>query len=125
MGLIGGSGTGKSVILRSLIGLEKPDSGPVFIDGVDVTTHSEKMWLPLRKRIAYVFQGGALFDSLTVFENLAYPLKEHTQFTSTEIADRVHGLLEQFGLRGNENVLSIQPEWWYAKKELDCSALSL
>ncbi len=104
MGLIGGSGTGKSVILRSLIGLEKPDSGQVFIDGVDVTTHSEKMWLPLRKRIAYVFQGGALFDSLTVFENLAYPLKEHTQFTSTEIADRVHGLLEQFGLRGNENV---------------------
>ena len=71
MGLIGGSGVGKSVILRSLIGLEKPDSGEIFIDGEEITKYKENGLVEIRKKVAYVFQGGALFDSMTVYENLA------------------------------------------------------
>lgn len=104
LGLIGGSGTGKSVILRSLIGLEKPDSGQVIIDGVDITGMNERQLLEIRKKVAYAFQNGALFDSMTVFDNLAYPLREHFQYTEKEIKDRVLASLAEFGLEGNENV---------------------
>lgn len=104
LGLIGGSGTGKSVILRSLIGLEKPDSGQILIDGVNITNMNERELLEIRKKVAYAFQNGALFDSMTVFENLAYPLREHFQLTENEIKDRVHAHLADFGLEGNENV---------------------
>ena len=104
LGLIGGSGSGKSVILRSLIGLEKPNSGQIIIDGEDIAKMSEKELLPVRKKVAYVFQGGALFDSLTVFENLAYPLREHTKMNEEEISHKVINLLKEFGLQGNESV---------------------
>jgi phospholipid/cholesterol/gamma-HCH transport system ATP-binding protein len=104
MGLLGGSGTGKSVILRSLIGLEKPDSGSIRIDGVDITHMRESELLTIRKKIAYAFQNGALFDSMTVFENLAYPLKEHFKYTEKEIKESVLKHLSDFGLEGNENV---------------------
>lgn len=104
LGLIGGSGSGKSVILRSLIGLEKPDVGQIIIDGEDIAKMNEKELLPVRKKVAYVFQGGALFDSLTVFENLAYPLREHTKLGEAEISKKVLGLLEEFGLQGNDKV---------------------
>lgn len=104
LGLIGGSGSGKSVILRSLIGLEKPNAGKILIDGEDIVPMNEKELLPIRKKVAYVFQGGALFDSLTVFENLAYPLREHTKMTEEEIEAKVIGLLKEFGLQGNEKV---------------------
>jgi phospholipid/cholesterol/gamma-HCH transport system ATP-binding protein len=103
LGLIGGSGTGKSVILRSLIGLEKPDSGQVMIDGVDITNMNERQLLEIRKKVAYAFQNGALFDSMTVFENLAYPLREHFQYNEKEIKHRVLASLDEFGLKGNEN----------------------
>ena len=69
VGLVGGSGAGKSVILRSLIGLEKPDSGQIEIDGVDITKLSENKLISIRKKVAYAFQGGALFDSQSVFDN--------------------------------------------------------
>jgi len=98
MGLVGGSGAGKSVILRSLIGLEKPDSGQILIDGVDITKFSEKDLIQIRKRVAYVFQGGALFDSMTVFENLAYPIKAHTNLSENKITDKIRNQLEEFGL---------------------------
>src|SRR6202007_2086685 len=78
LGLVGGSGAGKSVILRSLIGLEKPDSGRISINGIEVTHNREAQWQQIRKKVAYAFQGGALFDSMTVYQNLAYPLFEHT-----------------------------------------------
>lgn len=104
MGLIGGSGTGKSVILRSLIGLEKPDSGQIIVNGVDITHMNENELLEVRKKVAYAFQNGALFDSMTVFENLAYPLREHFNLTEAEIKTRVLGSLAEFGLEGNENV---------------------
>src|SRR4051812_22216141 len=89
VGLIGGSGSGKSVILRSLIGLEKPNSGQVIIYGKDIVPLGEKDLLDVRKKVAYVFQGGALFDSMTVEQNLAYPLKEHTKLSSQEIKNKI------------------------------------
>lgn len=104
LGLIGGSGVGKSVILRSLIGLEKPDSGQVLIKGVDITRMNETQLLEIRKKVAYAFQNGALFDSMTVFENLAYPLREHFHYSEKEIKARVLASLAEFGLEGNENI---------------------
>lgn len=98
LGLLGGSGTGKSVILRSLIGLERPDSGQILVDGEDITHKSEKELIPVRKKVAYVFQNGALFDSMSVYENLAYPLREHTLLNEPEIEEKIMSLLGEFGL---------------------------
>src|SRR3954447_13015952 len=72
LGLFGGSGSGKSVILRSIIGLEKPEKGKILFDGRDLTKLDEEELIPVRTQISYVFQNGALFDSLTVEENLSY-----------------------------------------------------
>lgn len=99
LGLVGGSGIGKSVVLRSLIGLERADGGEIRIDGEDITRFSEKQLVHVRKKVAYVFQNGALFDSMSVYENLAYPLREHTTFSEKEIRDRIHAQLEEFGLK--------------------------
>jgi phospholipid/cholesterol/gamma-HCH transport system ATP-binding protein len=104
LGLIGGSGTGKSVLLRSLIGLEKPDSGQILFKGNDISKLKEAELTPVRKQIAYAFQGGALFDSMTVFDNLAYPLREHTDLSEEEISDRIIKKLESFGLGGNDKL---------------------
>lgn len=98
LGLVGGSGAGKSVILRSLIGLEKPDSGQILINGVDIVPMNEQELIPIRKQVAYAFQGGALFDSMTVYENLAYPLRAHTELPEAEIAEKIHHQLAEFGL---------------------------
>ena len=98
VGLVGGSGAGKSVILRSLIGLEKPDSGQIEIDGVDITKLSEHQLIKIRKKVAYAFQGGALFDSQSVYNNLAYPLREHTPFSESEIKNKIIVQLTEFGL---------------------------
>lgn len=104
LGLLGGSGAGKSVILRSLIGLERPDGGQVLVEGEDITKLKDRELVRIRKKIAYVFQGGALFDSMSVYENLAYPLREHTKMSESEIWQAVTDQLDEFGLRGNENV---------------------
>lgn len=98
LGLVGGSGAGKSVILRSLIGLDKPDSGFIEIDGVDITKLSESELINVRKKVAYAFQGGALFDSQSVYDNLAYPLREHTKFSEAEIRNKIIHQLTEFGL---------------------------
>lgn len=105
LGLFGGSGTGKSVILRSIIGLEKPDSGEIVFDGVNICNLSERQLTEIRKRIGYVFQNGALFDSLTVEENLAYPLKEHTRLNSEQIHERVNQMLELIDMKGSNLLL--------------------
>jgi phospholipid/cholesterol/gamma-HCH transport system ATP-binding protein len=103
--LMGGSGSGKSVLLRSLIGLEKPDKGKIFFHEQDITKLGEEELVDVRKRIAYCFQYGALFDSLTIAENLAYPLREHTKLTDKQISERVRAALEQVGLGGSEQLL--------------------
>lgn len=104
LGLIGGSGVGKSVILRSLVGLEKPDKGKIIINDKEITQFSEEQLIEIRKKIAYVFQGGALFDSMSVFDNLAYSLREHTGFTEDVIEEKIDTQLKEFGLDGNKNV---------------------
>ncbi|MCC2679259.1 MAG: ABC-type organic solvent resistance transport system ATP-binding protein [Pseudobdellovibrio sp.] len=104
LGLVGGSGTGKSVLLRSLIGLEKADKGEIFIEDINVTDFSERQWQQIRKKVAYAFQGGALFDSMTVFQNLAYPLKEHTKLSEEEIRHKISSQLKDFGLEGSEKL---------------------
>lgn len=98
LGLVGGSGAGKSVILRSLIGLEKPDSGIIEIDGVDITKLNENELISVRKKVAYAFQGGALFDSQSVYDNLAYPLREHTKLSEASIRNKIVAQLTEFGL---------------------------
>ncbi len=105
LGLIGGSGSGKSVILRSLIGLERPDEGEILFQSHNIAALPESDLLEVRKKIAYVFQGGALFDSLSVYENLAYPLREHTKLSENEISKKITSLLAEFGLQGNEQVM--------------------
>ena len=97
--VMGGSGSGKTVLLRLTAGLIKPDRGRIQTLGVDTTPLREEALLPLRRRMGFVFQGAALFDSLTVYENVAYPLREHATLPESEIADRVHRLLARVGLR--------------------------
>jgi phospholipid/cholesterol/gamma-HCH transport system ATP-binding protein len=108
VGLVGGSGVGKSVILRSLIGLEKSDSGQILIDGEDIARYNEDQLGPIRRKVAYVFQNGALFDSLTVYDNLAYPLREHSELDEAAIRVRILEQLEEFGLRGAEKLRPAQ-----------------
>jgi len=83
--VLGGSGAGKSVMLKMLIGLLQPSSGRVLFEGRDIGGLSEKQYYPIRKRVSYLFQGGALFDSMNVYENLAFPLREHTDMTHEQI----------------------------------------
>jgi phospholipid/cholesterol/gamma-HCH transport system ATP-binding protein len=105
IGLFGGSGSGKSVILRSIIGLERPDKGEIVFEGNDVSNFSEREFTGVRVKIGYVFQNGALFDSLTVEENLAYPLKEHTKLSDREIHRRVNEMLELIDMPGSNALL--------------------
>ena len=93
--ILGRSGSGKSVTLRQLNGLDKPDAGSVVFDGTDITALEERALYPLRRRVAMLFQGGALFDSMTVFDNVAFPLREHTRLSEGEIAAKVQ---EKLGL---------------------------
>jgi phospholipid/cholesterol/gamma-HCH transport system ATP-binding protein len=105
LGLFGGSGSGKSVILRSIIGLEHPDEGQILFQGRDLVPLSEKALFEVRTQISYVFQNGALFDSLTVEENLAYPLRAHTSLPDAEIHTRVDELLEMVDMKGANRLL--------------------
>jgi len=102
--LMGGSGTGKSVLLRSIIGLERPDEGAIYFHDTEITSLDEQELIPVRKRIAYVFQYGALFDSLSIKENLAYPLRAHTKLSEKEITEKVLFTLEKVGLRESVNL---------------------
>lgn len=103
--LLGGSGSGKSVLLRAMIGLESPDSGKIFFKGQDVTDFREEEWCEVRKSIAYAFQGGALFDSFTIEENLLFPLEEHTKSTRKEKQKIVDETLALLGLSGTQHLL--------------------
>ena len=104
--IVGGSGVGKSVLLKMLIGLLKPDSGSIRFDGEEVTEMNASQLSRLRQRVAMLFQAGALFDSLSVGDNVAYGLEEHfrEQMTPEEIVARVSWALELVGLPGIENM---------------------
>ncbi|MCC6807642.1 MAG: ABC transporter ATP-binding protein [Deltaproteobacteria bacterium] len=102
--ILGGSGSGKSVLLKILIGLLEPDAGEVRIDGKNVAHGSEDDFLPIRKRISMLFQGGALFDSISVAENVAYPLREHSALSDDAIDARVREALARVGLAGSEHL---------------------
>lgn len=101
--LIGGSGCGKSVLLKHVAGLMKPDKGCVMVDRQDISVLRGKRLTALRDRLGFLFQGGALFDSMTVFENVAFPLKEKTTLTPELIRQRVFKELEHVGLSGSEH----------------------
>ena len=96
--LVGNSGAGKSTIMKLILGLIKPTAGKIRILGEDITRLSEKKLLKIRQQFGMVFQGGALFDSLTVEDNVAYFLKENLRMTEAEIKVRVHQTLEFLGL---------------------------
>lgn len=98
--IIGLSGAGKSVMLKHMIGLIRPDRGQVLVDGVDLSRLSREELYKVRGRFGMLFQGGALFDSLTVYENVAFPLREKTALEEDEIRERVLQRLAQVGLEG-------------------------
>lgn len=100
--IVGGSGTGKSVTLKHIIGLLKPDKGRVIIDGQDLATLKPVDLNRFRRRFGMSFQEGALFDSMSVFENIAFPLRRHTKMSETEIRARVEECLEQVHLHNVE-----------------------
>lgn len=108
MAVMGGSGTGKTVLLRIASGLIYPDSGAVSLFGTRIDRLSEEAMLPVRRRTGFVFQGAALFDSLTVFENVAFPLREHTRLSLGEITDRVHHFLGLVGLPDTDELMPAQ-----------------
>ncbi len=105
LAVMGGSGAGKTVLLRIVDGLVRPDSGEVSLFGIRIDRLSEEAMLPLRRRTGFVFQSAALFDSLSAFENVAYPLREHTNLSLGEITDRVHRFLSLVGLSGVDDLL--------------------
>lgn len=103
LALIGKSGHGKSVLLKHIVGIMKPDRGKILIDGDDITKSRGTALERLRNKFGFVFQGGALFDSINVFENVAFPLREKTHIDKRKIREKVLLELEQVGLPGVEN----------------------
>lgn len=98
--ILGKSGGGKSVLLKHIIGLLKPDQGEVLVQGEDISKLTERELAKVRRKFGMLFQEAALFDSLTVAENVAFPLKEHTKKSQREIMDIVEEKLTQVGLKG-------------------------
>jgi phospholipid/cholesterol/gamma-HCH transport system ATP-binding protein len=105
MVVLGGSGSGKSVLLRHIIGLHRPDRGRVVVDGQDITGFDEDELVPIRKKAAMLFQSGALFDSMTVAENVGYGLREHTRLSEKEIGAIVRAKLDLVELEGVDNLM--------------------
>jgi len=104
MVILGRSGSGKSVLLKHIIGLMQPDEGHILVDGEDIARLNEADLNRVRHRFGMLFQGAALFDSLTVGENIALPMREHMNFTEAEIQRRVSDRLSWVGLQGVEDM---------------------
>ena len=100
--VLGPSGTGKSVLLKHIVGLMRPDSGAVYFRDQRVDTLDEQGLEPIRRRFGFLFQGGALFDSMTVYDNIAFPMREHGNFPESEVRDRVASKLAIVGLDGTQ-----------------------
>jgi phospholipid/cholesterol/gamma-HCH transport system ATP-binding protein len=105
--ILGGSGSGKSVTLRQILGLQRPDSGRVMVEGEDITDLPEEELFRIRLKFGMLFQSGGLFDSMTVFENVAFPLREHTDLGESEIARTVNEKLELVNLPNAAHLMTV------------------
>ena len=103
--IIGRSGEGKSVLIKHIIGLLRPDEGQIFLEGQEITAMREKEFNEIRKRFGMLFQGAALFDSMTVGQNVGFPLKEHTDLNDEDIMKVVGEKLKRVGLTGGESLM--------------------
>src|SRR5262249_29124943 len=123
--ILGGSGSGKSTLLRTLVGLEKPSSGEIWIRGKNFAGIPEVERDELRKKMGMSFQSGALFGSMTVGENVALPLREHTQLDESTIQIIVRLKLDQVGLSGFENYMPAQLSGGMKKRAAIARALAM
>jgi phospholipid/cholesterol/gamma-HCH transport system ATP-binding protein len=123
--ILGGSGSGKSTLLRTLVGLEKPTSGEIWIKGKNVAALSESELDEIRKKLGMSFQGGALFSSMTVGENVALPLREHTKLEDSTIQIMLRLKLEQVGLEGFEYYMPSQLSGGMKKRAALARALAM
>jgi phospholipid/cholesterol/gamma-HCH transport system ATP-binding protein len=101
--VLGRSGTGKSVLLRLIVGLQKPDAGTIHIQGHEITSSNLEEMNEIRKKMGFLFQHAALYDSLTVEENVAFPLRRHTEMTAAQRSERVQELLASVGMEADLN----------------------
>ncbi len=123
--ILGRSGSGKSVGLRQLNGLERPDQGQVMFDGVDIATLQERELYPLRRRVTMLFQSGALFDSMNVFDNVAFPLREHTDTSRDELTAKFAEKLSVVRLSGIEELMPSELSGGMKKRVALARALAL
>ena len=123
--ILGGSGSGKSTLLRALVGLEKPSSGEIWIKGKNIAAISEQEMEEIRKKIGMSFQGGALFGSMTVGENVALPLREHTKLEDSTIEIMLRLKLEQVGLDGFEYYMPSQLSGGMKKRAAVARAMAM
>jgi phospholipid/cholesterol/gamma-HCH transport system ATP-binding protein len=123
--ILGGSGSGKSTLLRTLVGLEKPGSGEIWIKGKNIAAISDAEMDEIRKKIGMSFQGGALFGSMTVGENVALPLREHTRLEAPTIEIMLRLKLEQVGLRGFEYYMPSQLSGGMKKRAAVARAMAM
>src|SRR5271165_2902133 len=123
--ILGGSGSGKSTLLRTLVGLEKPSSGEIWIKGQNIAAISDAEMDDIRKKVGMSFQGGALFGSMTVGENVALPLREHTQLEESTIEIMLRLKLEQVGLQGFEYYMPSQLSGGMKKRAAVARALAM
>jgi phospholipid/cholesterol/gamma-HCH transport system ATP-binding protein len=123
--ILGGSGSGKSTLLRTLVGLERPTSGEIWIHGKNLATVSNDELYEIRKRTGMSFQGGALFGSMTVGENVALPLREHTELEDSTIEIMLRLKLEQVGLSGFEYHMPSQLSGGMKKRAAVARALAM
>jgi phospholipid/cholesterol/gamma-HCH transport system ATP-binding protein len=123
--ILGGSGSGKSTLLRTLVGLERPSSGQIWIKGQDIAAISQGEMDEIRKKIGMSFQGGALFGSMTVGENVALPLREHTRLEDSTIEIMLRLKLEQVGLEGFEYYMPSQLSGGMKKRAAVARALAM
>lgn len=114
--ILGTSGTGKSVLLKNLVGLLRPDEGQIWIDGQEVSKISEEEYFPIRKKCGMVFQHPALFDSLTVFENVAFGLRKHYNPPENEVQERVRKCLALVNLQGVEHKMPAEISYGMQKR---------
>ncbi|PYT64219.1 MAG: ABC transporter ATP-binding protein [Acidobacteria bacterium] len=123
--ILGGSGSGKSTLLRTLVGLERPSSGEIWLKGKNIAAISSDEMNAIRKKIGMSFQGGALFGSMTVGENVALPLREHTKLEETTIEIILRLKLDQVGLAGFENYMPSQLSGGMKKRAAVARALAM